>query len=178
MSGLRLAPLEAPRLEDLRRVLEPVCGGDGGCYCFNHHIPLGAPDVTGPAAWDGKAARVGAGAAQGLLAYLDDEPVGWLALDPARDIPGHDCVAGEDQGAWVVHCFVVVPAARGRGVAGALLEEAIRAAQAEGARELLAFPAPGEPELAFAGSPRLYARAGFEEAGEAPPPYRRYRRGL
>lgn len=178
MSELETAPLTAARLADLRRVLDPVCGGAGGCYCFNHHIPLGQPDVTGEAAWRGKAAEVSRGHARGQLAYLGGDPVGWVAVDPVGDVPGHDCVVGDPPGAWIVHCFVVVPAARGRGVAGALLAAAIEEAQRGGAEALLAYPVPAEAGLAFAGTPGLFARAGFTPAGEAPAPYLRYWREL
>lgn len=174
-SEVSVAALTPGRLPDLRRVLDPVCGGAGGCFCFNHHIPPGAPDVTGEDAWSGKSGEVLAGRAAGLLAYLSGEPVGWLALDRVADVPGHDCVAREEPASWVVHCFVVVPTARGSGVAAALLGEAAAAARAGGARELLGFPARKDAQLAFAGSEGLFARAGFVEEGEAPPPYRRVR---
>lgn len=61
----------------------------------------------------------------GLLALLDDEPVGCVVLDPTPD-------------GLVLRRFGVTPAAQGRGVATALVEAAVGAALGHGAVRVLA----------------------------------------
>lgn len=157
---------------DVVRVFEGS-GGCDGCWCFNHHIPPGQPDVRDDAARDAKAKHVREGRANGVIGYVDGAPVGWCAVDQRRDIPGHDCVTevGDDAagGVWAVHCFYVLDAARGRGVARAMLQATLAWLRETGATQVEAYPSPpGGPAFfnAFGGPFALYAAEGFEQTGD------------
>lgn len=166
--GITTAPVSPATWPDALALFEPSSGCDG-CWCFNHHIPPGQPDVRGDAACDAKAEYVRTGRASGLLAYLNGTPVGWAAVDRRRDIAGHDCVTetGDDAAGsvWVLHCFFVLSAARGQGVARALLRAALDWLRDAGADLVEAFPSPPGDAPAFggfAGPYALFESEGFE----------------
>lgn len=104
------------------------------------------------------------GEPMGLLAYLDERPVGWCAIGPrsryARAIKtptykGRD--KDLDDKIWLAPCFYVDKDARGLGIADKLLEKAVELAQDRGATAVDGFP--------FAGSKRQSkgdVQVGFE----------------
>jgi GNAT superfamily N-acetyltransferase len=130
---------------DLERLLTPSKGCDG-CWCLNHHLAPGTPDVTGEPARLAFRALVESGAVHGVLAYEDEEPAGWCAVDRRVDLPGHDCTlpfAPENRDhTWSVHCFYVRPSSRGKGVSRRLLEHAKGLIRAHGGRVVEAYPTP------------------------------------
>jgi ribosomal protein S18 acetylase RimI-like enzyme len=108
----------------------------------------------------------------GLVAFDGERAVGWVSLGPrssferivrSRVIPRID-----DRPVWSIVCFAVSPAARGHGVARALLDGAILHAQALGAIALEAYPVRAEndgrlgADAAFTGTLPMFRAAGFE----------------
>ena len=86
----------------------------------------------------------------GLLAYLNDCPVGWCAVGPrARYIRAirtptfKERDASEDGVVWLVPCFFVRADARHAGVSRALLERAVSLAEEHGAIAIEGFPYAG-----------------------------------
>jgi len=114
----------------------------------------------------------------GLVAYLDDEPVGWCAVEPRVNYPrlrgGRVPWVGrsedkDDPGVWAVTCFVTRAGYRRRGVSRALAAASVGFARDRGARALEAYPLlvkPGQEygwgEL-YVGSRDSFAAAGFRE---------------
>lgn len=86
----------------------------------------------------------------GLLAYQDDEPVGWCAVGPASryvravKMPTYrgDNASDKDS-TWLVPCFFIHKDARGNGVSQALLQEAVNLAKENGATAIDGFPHSG-----------------------------------
>lgn len=82
----------------------------------------------------------------GVLAYHDDEPVGWCSVAPRESYEklerSHTMPRVTDPGTatWTVLCFFVLRAMRGRGVVHALLSGAIEYARSEGARVIEGYP--------------------------------------
>ena len=84
-----------------------------------------------------------AAATSGLVAYVDDEPGGWVAVEPRTAYPklrtsrvpwgGRDEDKGDD-GIWAVTCFVVQKGYRGRGLTYPLGRATIDFAGERGAR--------------------------------------------
>ncbi|MGH3645788.1 MAG: GNAT family N-acetyltransferase [Micromonosporaceae bacterium] len=81
-------------------------------------------------------------ATSGLVAYLDDEPVGWVAVEPRTAYPKlrtsrvpwsgrHE--DKDDHGVWAVTCLVVRKGYRGRGLTYALAQATIDFARGRGA---------------------------------------------
>lgn len=111
----------------------------------------------------------------GLVAYVDDEPAGWVAVEPRTAYPklrtsrvpwsGRD-EDKDDDGVWAVTCFVVRKGFRGRGLTYPLARATIDFARARGARSLEAYPMITKPgqEITW-GEVHVGARQVFEDAG-------------
>ena len=74
----------------------------------------------------------------------------------------------DERPTWSIVCFVVSKQARGRGVARAMLDAAIRHARANGATLLEAYPVDTAGERvpaanAYRGTLRMFQAAGFTE---------------
>jgi GNAT superfamily N-acetyltransferase len=122
--------------------------------------------------------RTGA-ATSGLVAYLDEEPVGWCAVSPRTAYPGLLRVyrvpwEGRDEdrndlSVWAVTCVFARAGFRGRGVAHALVRAAVEHARRRGAAALEGYPLLTEPGRKIAwdeihvGTREMFASAGFRE---------------
>ena len=96
----------------------------------------------------------GARSTSGLVAYVDDEPAGWVAARPRTAYPklrtSRIPWAGrsedkDDDGVWSVTCFVVRKDFRGRGLTYALARAVVGFARDRGTRALEAYPMITEP---------------------------------
>lgn len=81
----------------------------------------------------------------GLLAYVEEQPVGWCSIAPRREFReritySHVFKPVDDKPVWSILCFYVHKDFRKRGVAKQLLKAAIEYACAHGAKTLEAFP--------------------------------------
>jgi GNAT superfamily N-acetyltransferase len=116
-----------------------------------------------------------AAATSGLVAYVDDEPAGWVAVEPRTAYPKlatsrvpwsgrHE--SKDDNGVWAVTCIVVRKGYRGRGLTYPLAQATIEFARKRGARALEAYPMITEPgkEITW-GELHVGARQVFEAAG-------------
>ncbi len=129
-----------------------------------------------------------AGKVPGLLAYLDDRPIGWCAVAPRESFPVLDrsptLKRVDDQPTWSIVCFFIAEPYRRQGVMEALIQAAIAYAGEQGARLIEAYPAIPEnsrdPSLQiFTGVYRTFIRLGFQEVARrsAIRPILRYRVG-
>lgn len=110
----------------------------------------------------------------GVIAYLDDEPVGWAALHPRSEtsfarnrlIPHVD-----DLDVWSLWCFRVRPGHRKQGVSHALIEGAVAYARERGAPAVEGYPVDNGGEkvnltMAYVGTRSLFESAGFSKAAD------------
>jgi GNAT superfamily N-acetyltransferase len=115
----------------------------------------------------------------GLVAHLDDEPVGWCAVEPR---PAYDGLVRvfrvpwdgrsedkTDESVWAVTCVFARAGFRRQGIGYALARASVEFARERGARALEAYPMltqPGE-EITWGelhvGTRSIFAAAGFEE---------------
>ena len=117
----------------------------------------------------------------GLVAYLDNEPVGWCAVEPRTAytgllrvyrVPwmGRDEDKGDD-GVWAVTCLFVRAGFRRRRITYALARAAVHFARERGARALEGYPMITKPGQAITwdemhvGTQGVFAAAGFTEVG-------------
>ncbi|GLW09358.1 N-acetyltransferase GCN5 [Microtetraspora sp. NBRC 13810] len=114
----------------------------------------------------------------GLVAYVDEEPAGWVAVEPrmaypklrTSRVPWTGRHEDKDDGdVWAVTCFVIRKGYRGRGLTYPLARAAIDFARRSGARAIEAYPMitpPGKNipwgEL-HVGAHQVFEDAGFEE---------------
>jgi GNAT superfamily N-acetyltransferase len=119
--------------------------------------------------------RPDAATTSGLVAYVDGEPAGWVAVEPRTAYPklrttpvpwsGRD-EDKDDDGVWAVTCFVVRKGYRGQGLTYHLARAAVGFARERGARALESYAMITEPgkEITW-GELHVGARQVFEEAG-------------
>jgi len=114
-------------------------------------------------------------ATSGLVAYVDGEPAGWVAVEPRTAYPklrtsrvpwsGRD-EDKDDAGIWAVTCFVVGRGYRGRGLTYHLTRAAIDFARERGARASEGYPMITQPGKQITwGELHVGARQVFEDAG-------------
>jgi GNAT superfamily N-acetyltransferase len=115
----------------------------------------------------------------GLVAYLDDEPAGWCAVEPRTAYTGllrNNRVPWEgrnedkaDASVWAVTCVFTRAGFRRQGISYALVEAAVEFARRRGARALEGYPLLTESGKGFileelhVGSRGSFAAAGFAQ---------------
>lgn len=119
----------------------------------------------------------------GLLAYVDDEPAGWVAVEPRVNYPRlfRNRLVTEgmarpwnEASVWSISCFVVRRAYRSQGVASELVTAAVEHARAAGATVLEAYPVETDdthlsPASLYHGTVSMFRGAGFSETAVASP---------
>ena len=149
MSSLRVRPLTRERWPDFVDLFERRGPRGGhrnvpayGCWCMywrERTLEHGTPKKRA------MGSLVRAGREPGLLAYDGSEPVGWISVSPRDDyaaiLSSPQYGPEEDEeGVWLIVCFVVDKPRRREGVATALLEGALAHAQKRSAAVLEAYP--------------------------------------
>ncbi|HEX7746938.1 MAG TPA: GNAT family N-acetyltransferase [Micromonosporaceae bacterium] len=119
-----------------------------------------------------------AAATSGLVAYVDDEPAGWVAVEPRTAYPKLRTSRvpwigrtedKDDPDIWSVTCLVVRKGYRGRGLTYLLARATIDFVRERDARALEAYPMLTQPgkEITWGelhvGARQVFADAGFEE---------------
>jgi GNAT superfamily N-acetyltransferase len=183
--GLRIVPANEASCEDLQAVFGSR-GIAAGCQCQWFKLEPKESFRSVPA--EERALRLRAQtscgnprspSASGLVAYLDDEPVGWCAVEPRTAYAGLLRVykvpwQGRDEDktddtVWAVTCVFARAGYRRKGIGYALARAAVDFARERAARALEAYPMltrPGEDitwgELRV-GTLSMFAAAGFTE---------------
>ena len=117
-----------------------------------------------------------AASTSGLIGYLSDEPVGWVAVEPRIAYPklrslripwtGRPGEDRDDDGVWAVTCFAVRKGYRGRGLTYPLARAAVEYAREHGARAIEAYAMFAPPGKVITwGEMHVGARQVYEEAG-------------
>jgi GNAT superfamily N-acetyltransferase len=112
----------------------------------------------------------------GLVAYLEDEPVGWCAVEPRTAYEGlvrNNRVPWEgrtedktDDSVWAVTCVFTRAGFRKRGISRALVRAAVDFARERGARAIEGYPMTTKKALLeelHVGTEGMFADAGFKE---------------
>ena len=169
---LSFAPLTEERWGDFERLFGER-GACGGCWCMWWRLARGEFEKS-KGVGNKRAMRqiVRAGQVPGILAYCDEEPVGWCAVGPREWYPvlqrSRVLKPIDAKPVWAVTCFFVARDYRRRGVSAALLRAAVEHARRNGALIIEGYPVEprkGQVPDAFAwmGLPSVFERAGFCE---------------
>jgi GNAT superfamily N-acetyltransferase len=111
----------------------------------------------------------------GMVAYLDGQPVGWVAVEPRASyrrlrrssVPwsGRD-EDPDDPEVWAIVCFAIRPGYRGQGLTRPLAAAAVEYARAHGARAVEGYPMLPKPGQTVSwGEMNVGSRATFVAAG-------------
>jgi len=153
-------------------------GACGGCWCMSWRTAKGErwEDIKGDEAKRRMRFLVEGGKAHGILAFVEEEPVGWCAFDHRTDFakldraPSFRCDDADQ--VWSIPCFFVKKGFQGQGVARVLLAAALEALKGHGVTVVEGYPVkppkdgtPLPAAFAWTGTRSLFAGAGFEVVG-------------
>ncbi len=181
--SLVLHPLTPARWADFEAIFQSRgCSIARGCWCmFYRWSGRGTAPAPGQTlaqrSHDALKALVDSGVFTGLIAYRDQQPMGWLSFGPRE---GYAKLARspvmkpvDEQPVWSIVCFVVPAEHRGQGVARALLAGAVAYCKAQGVALLEAYPVDkaerSNDEFLWFGAKTMFDQAGFEEVARRKP---------
>jgi len=165
-------PVTMTEWKDLQRLFGPN-GADGGCWCMWWRIKRSEFDrMHGEENRRAMEAIIHRGEVPGLLAYLENEPIGWCSVAPREAFPVLDrspvLKRVDNRPVWSIVCFYIARQHRRSGLTGLLIEAALEYARANGANIVEAYPVDPEtskvdPGAAFTGLIGSFRKAGFKE---------------
>jgi GNAT superfamily N-acetyltransferase len=175
MSPLDLSfhPVTAKRWDDFETLFGPR-GAVGGCWCMWFRLKRSEFEVQkGEGNKQAMRRIIDSGEIPGLLAYHQEEPVGWCSVARREAFPVLDrspvLKRVDDQPVWSVVCFFIARPYRHHGVSLQLLQAALDYAQEHGARIVEGYPV--EPKkgstpdvFAYTGLVSMFLQLGFVEA--------------
>jgi GNAT superfamily N-acetyltransferase len=193
MSSARRAVATAELRPEYWAAVEELFGATGacgGCWCQAWRIAKGERwgDVKGATAKERLRRGILDGTVHGILAFDGETPVGWCTFGPRDSFPrlnrARSLRCNDSAEVWSVPCFYVRPDARGRGVATALLDHALRWMRERGVGVVEGYPAAPNKDgsyiaaFSWTGTMSLFEKAGFVVVGNPDGSKRRVRRDL
>ncbi len=148
-------------------------GAYGGCWCM--WFRQTGKEYESARGEENKAAMCGLvdrGQVPGLLLYADDEPAGWVSVEPREAFPrlerSRAAKRVDDSAVWSIVCFYVGKGFRGQGLMRHLVDAAVEHVAANGATVIEAYPKDLEEgmvsvDAAFVGLLPVFKEAGFSE---------------
>jgi GNAT superfamily N-acetyltransferase len=185
--SVQVRPATAERWSDVVRVFGRRGEDPSWCWCRRFLGSAPSPDAASNPGPDNREALrreiTQAAVPPGLLAYVEDQPVGWTRVGPRSDFPGVSGnralarVLTDDPGAWWVTCFAVDGRHRGAGVGSALLKAAVEFARERGALAVEGHPVDVAALTAarvggsavFTGTMAMFSAARFTEVARTYP---------
>jgi len=144
---------EKIRFEELRPDLWPAIerlfgpnGACGGCWCmwWRAESRKNWNEFKGAHTKETFKNLIQKGKAHGMLAFAEDEPVGWCSFGPRQDFPGLKEIRAykrsDTSDVWSITCFFIHRKWRGKGLARGLLRAAIEAMQRHGVKIVEGYP--------------------------------------
>lgn len=187
--SLRIVPANQVTFDDLQAVFGER-GPAARCQCQRYRLLRGESFGKQPVEERQHRLREQAGCGDpvapscGLVAWLGDEPVGWCAVGPSRDLDGltrvftvpwkdrdEDCA---DPSVWAITCLYIRKGYRRRGIAADLVRAAADHARRRGARAVEGYPIVRTDvinEELHVGTTSMFTQAGCRQVS-APTPRR------
>jgi len=170
------------RFEELRPDLWPAVerlfgpkGTCSGCWClwWRSESRKARTAIEGAAAKKALKNLVGKGQAKGILAFAEDEPVGWCSFGPRKDFPSLERVKayrrGDTSDVWSIVCFFIHRKWRGKGLSRGLLRAAVGSMRKHGVKIVEAYSSTAtksgrklSASLAWTGPQKIFEEQGFK----------------
>ncbi|MCZ4302738.1 GNAT family N-acetyltransferase [Microbacterium oxydans] len=161
--------------DDVATLVGPKKPTSNVCFCLSYRI--GNKEnlaLKGPARADRVRELCQEDPPPGVIAYLDDEPVGWAALHPRRETSfarNRLLPQSDDLDVWSLWCFRIRPGYRKQGISHALIDGAVAYATERGAPAIEGYPVDNGGEkvnltMAYVGTRALFESAGFVKAAD------------
>jgi GNAT superfamily N-acetyltransferase len=172
IDDLHFKPVTSAEWGDFQKLFGPR-GASGGCWCmwwrmkrseFNKHKGGGNKKLM--------KAIIDGGEVPGLIAYIEDEPVGWCSVAPRETFQALDrsrvLKRVDDKPVWSVVCFFVSKFYRRKGISLSLIKAAVEYARERGARIVEGYPIDPKkgksPDVfVYTGLFSAFKKAGFKE---------------
>jgi len=171
MPKLSFYPLTPDRWSDLEKLFGER-GACGGCWCMTWRLSRSQFDAQKGRLNRRAFHKVVKKSPPGVLAYNNNQPVGWCAVAPREQYPVLDrsrvLKPVDDQPVWSITCLFVIKPLRRQGVSVALLKAAKEFARQRGANIVEGYPVEPytkemPPAFAWTGLPSAFRKAGFKE---------------
>jgi GNAT superfamily N-acetyltransferase len=173
--SIEVQPATATRFDDVATMLGPKNPDSSVCWCLSHRLDSRTNrELVGRARGDYVRQLCARPVAPGVLAYTDQEVVGWAAVAPRADLPFARSTRiphVDDLPVWSLWCIRVRPGHRGKGIAHALLDGAVAYARSHGAPAIEGYPVDNHGDrvdltMAYVGTRAIFERAGFSKAAD------------
>jgi GNAT superfamily N-acetyltransferase len=183
-SELRIVPANEATWEDLQAVFG-TRGDSSRCWCQRYKMrpreawaSVGAEELASRLREQTECDHPQSRSTSGLVASLEDEPVGWCAVEPRSHyarllrntrVPWEGRSEDKtDESVWAVTCLLTRAGFRRRGISHALARAAVDHARRRGARAIEGYPMTTTEALLselHVGTIGAFAAAGFTEVG-------------
>lgn len=169
---LIIHPVTPKRWKDFTRLFGKK-GACGGCWCMFWRLTR-AEFEKGKGEKNRRAMKnlIDSGQIPGLLAYVDNVPVGWCSVGPRENYSALErsrvLKPIDNRPVWSIVCFFITKEYRRQGLSVALLKAAIDHAETNGATIVEGYPIdPREKDyvdtFAYTGLVSAFKKAGFKE---------------
>ncbi|HWS23921.1 MAG TPA: GNAT family N-acetyltransferase [Anaerolineales bacterium] len=148
-------------------------GACGGCWCTHWKMnPKQFRESCGATAYEFQKMTVASGIVPGLLAFENNQAVGWIAVEPRSQYPrmekARSTKSADNQEVWSISCFFTRKSHRRRGVSTELLKYTVEYARSKGAKILEGYPTDTKlrnfPDaFVYTGLSETYQSVGFTE---------------
>jgi GNAT superfamily N-acetyltransferase len=168
-------PATLDRFDDVATMVGPKRPDSNVCWCLSHRIDATLNrELVGPARGEYVRALCSRDVAPGVLAYEDEEVVGWAAVAPRSELPfarSRKIPHVDDLPVWSVWCIRVRPGHRRKGMSRVLLDGAVAYARSLGAPAVEGYPVDNQGQrvdltMAYVGTRRVFEAAGFTKAAD------------
>lgn len=170
--NLKIYPLDSTRWEDFVCLFGPR-GACGGCWCMSWRLKksefeLGKGEPNKNTMKD----IVYRDEPIGILAYVDDKPIGWCAVAPRkvyRRLENSRVLKRiDDKPVWSITCLFIAKSFRRKGISTELIKGAIEYAKSNDAKIVEAYPVVPYGDnvpaaFLWTGIPASFKAAGFIE---------------
>ncbi len=170
--NLKIFPLNSARWNDFE-LLFGERGACGGCWCMSWRLEKSDFELgKGEPNKSAMKSIVHMDEPVGVLAYVDDKPVGWCAVAPRevykRLANSRVLKEVDDKPVWSITCLFIAKNFRRMGISTQLIKGAVEYAKSNGANIVEAYPvvpyADNVPDaFIWTGVPAAFEAAGFTE---------------